>query len=133
MKKVLLISIITAIGGTAYGQKTFLEVGKYASCEVFAQKSDYDWQQRLAQIDSLQGQEITVFEVKGKDNQIKRRYTGILENPWKKSNKPPSKGQATVITIVVDQNGQKNAYFPLTNDKNYRIYLRGCLISKEKM
>lgn len=133
MKKALLISIITLVGGTSYGQKKFLEIEKYASCEVFAQKSDYDWQHRLTQIDSLHGQEITVFEVKGKDNQIKRSYTGILQNPWKKSNKPPSKGQATVITIVVDENGQKNAYFPLTNDKNYRIYLKGCLINTEKM
>lgn len=133
MKKLFLMSIITTAGGASYGQKTILDIEKHASCEVFAQKSDYDWQQRLAQIDSLQGQEITVFEVKGKDNQIKRSYTGKLENPWKKSNKPPTKGQATVITIVVDQNGQKNAYFPLTNDKNYRIYLKSCLVNKENI
>lgn len=127
MKQLLLIAIISLAGKVTYGQKAYLDTEKYAPCELFAQKSGYDWQQRLSQIDSLENQEITVFEVKGKDNQIKRSYTCRLENPWKKSGKPQTKGQATVITLVVDQNGQKSAYFPLTNDKNYRIYLKSCL------
>lgn len=127
MKKILLISLITIAGRATYGQKTFLDTEKYASCELFAQKSGYDWQQRLAQVDSLQGQEITVFEVKGKDNQVKKSYTGKLESPWKKDGKLPTKGQATVIRVIVDQDGQRNAYFPLTNDKNYRIYLKRCM------
>ena len=127
MKKLLLITIIIIAGRTSYGQKAYLDTEKYAPCELFTQKSGYDWQQRLSQIDSLVNQEVTVFEIRGKKNQIKRSYTGKVENPGKKNGKPPTKGQATVITVVVDQNGQKRGYFPLTNDKNYRIYLKSCL------
>jgi hypothetical protein len=78
-------------------------------------------------MDSLANQEVTVFEIRGRDNQIKKSYTGKVENLRKKNGKPPTKGQATVIIVVVDQNGQKSAHFPLTNDKNYRIYLKSCL------
>lgn len=127
--RTLLLTVISLIAVTiAYGQKTHLDTEKYAPCELFVQKSGYDWQQRLLQIDSLEDKEVTVFEVKGKDNQIKTSYTGTIKNPRKKSDKAPEKGWATVITVVTDMgNGQKSAHFPLTNNKNYRIYLKSCL------
>lgn len=110
-----------------FGQSTYLDIEKNAPCELFAQKSGYDWQQRLSQIDSLENKEVAIFEIKHKDNQIKRSYNGKVEIHGKNNGKPRTKGQATVITVVVEENGQKTAYFPLTNDKNYRIYLKSCL------
>lgn len=127
MKKLLLVAIIIVAGKTSFGQKAYLDTEKHAPCELFAQKSGYDWQQRLSQMDSLENQEIVVFEVRGKDNQIKNSYTGKVKNVWRKNGKLPTKGQATVITVVVEKEGLKNAYFPLTNDRNYRIYLKSCL------
>lgn len=113
---------------TAFGQKARLDTEKHAACELFAQKSGYDWQQRLLQIDSLEGQEVTVFEIKGKNNDIKSTYTGKVTIIGKNSGKKPTKGDATVITVVEDLGGgKKSGHFPLTNHKNYRIYLRKCL------
>lgn len=127
MKKVLLIAVIAVAGRTSYGQETNLNTEKYAQCELFAQKSGYDWQQRISQMDSLENQEVTVFEVRGKDNKIKKTYSGKLKSTWKLGGKSPTKGDATVITVVQEQEGKGIAYFPLTNDKSYRIYLKGCL------
>lgn len=128
MKKAifLLAGVLSSL--CTYGQKSQLDTEKYASCELFAEKSGYDWQQRLSQMDSLEGQEVVVYEVKGKDNIIRSSYTGKVMNVWKKSGKAPAKGQATVVTVVEDLGGGKrSAHFPLTNDKNYRIYLRKCI------
>jgi len=125
--KIISILILVATAGSVYGQDKFLDVEKYAPCELFAQKSGYDWQQRISQIDSIENKEVTVFEIKPKDNQIKFSYSGHVEIPGKNSGKQRQKGDATVITVVVDEKGQRTAYFPLTNNKRYRIYLSSCL------
>lgn len=128
MKILLSLVIALVLAETTYGQKAYLDVEKYASCELFMQKSGYDWQQRLLQIDSLENQLVTVFEIKGNDHQIKTSYTGKVFITGKKDGKLPTKGQATVITVVEDLgDGKMSAHFPLTNDKNYKIYLKSCL------
>lgn len=127
MKKLLLIILSIVPAFASIGQESFLDVKKYAPCELFAQKSGYDWQQRLSQIDSLENKEVIVYEIRTKDNKIKKSYSGKLENPGKNNGKPRTKGSSTVITVVVRDNHQINAYFPLTNNKHYRIYLKDCM------
>ena len=119
----LVISFILILLSTSlpFGQDV-LDTSKYKDAELFVIKKGYDVQQRLQEIRSIEGKEVTVFEVSGKQNKIKRTYTGIAE--MSNVQNFSDKQKATLITVKIMENGKpKAAYFPLTNSSNYRIYL----------
>ena len=99
-----------------------LDTAKFKDAELFVVKKGYDIQQRLQEIKSIEGKEVTVYEVSGKQNKIKSTYTGIAE--MSKVESFSDKQKATLITVKIIENGNiKAAYFPLTNSSGYRIYL----------
>ncbi len=101
--------------------QNLLDTEKYKDAELFVVKKGYDVQQRLEEIKSIVGKEVTVFEVTGKLNKIKLTYTGKAEM----SDHPDfsDKQRASLIIVRIKENSTMRAYFPLTNNKKYRIYL----------
>jgi len=103
-----------------YGQE-YLDLNKNKDCELFVEKKDYDVQKRISEIKKLVGSKVTVYHISGKKNKIKLTYTGIVE--MADYPKITDKSKASLITVrLTDNNGNKRAYFPMTNDKKYRIY-----------
>lgn len=100
----------------------FLDIEKNKEAELFVQKKDYDIQKRLEEIKNIVGKQVTVYYVTGKDNKIKSTYTGIAE--MSNNTKFDDKSKASLIIVKgKDANGAMRVYFPLTNNKKYRIYL----------
>ncbi|WP_092100561.1 hypothetical protein [Pontibacter chinhatensis] len=122
IRSLLLIAfLVVLVANNTYCQGV-LDTEKYKDAELFAVKKGYDVAQRLEEIKAVEGQEITVFHVSGKQNKIKLSYTGVAEM----SNNPnfSDKSKATLITVrTKDESGMVRVYFPLTNDSRYRIYL----------
>jgi hypothetical protein len=98
-----------------------LDKEKNRDAELFVIKKGYDVQQRLKEIKSIEGKEVTVYHVTGKQNKIKLSYTGIAE--MAKSPKLSDKDIATLIIVRINENGKIAGYFPLTNSNRFRIYL----------
>ncbi len=119
-KRVALMAILIGISGIVFGQE-LLNTDKYKDAELFVAKKDYDVQQRLEEIKSIVGKEVTVYHVSGKQNKIKLTYTGIAE--MSSHPKFTDKAKASLIVVKVNENGRSSFYFPLTNDKRFRIYL----------
>jgi hypothetical protein len=118
---ILTACIILTLASSALSQDV-LDVEKYRDAELFTVKKGYDVSQRLAEIAAVEGKEVTVYHVTGKQNKIKLHYSGIAEM----ANHPnfSDKSKATLITVrTKDENGMGRAYFPLTNDSRFRIYL----------
>lgn len=127
-KKILMgLVLISSFSVGLFGQEV-LDVDKYNDCELFAQKKDFDKQERLEQIKKLGGKTVTVFIVKAKNNKIKNKYTGVIDLTLINKGKLPIDNLTSVLVVNVDNgNGQISAYFPLTDNKSYRIYLTDCL------
>lgn len=124
----LLIFIFSLITFVSSGQE-FLDIEKYRDCELFSEKKDYDVQKRIDEIKELEGKLVTVYQVSGKRNKIKLTYTGIVKIVDYPNETDESR--AKVITVLVNgKNGNGQAYFPLTYDKKYRIYLTDKLDKK---
>jgi len=106
----------------AFGQEN-LDLQRNEESELFRAKSNYNVQQRIAEIKKLEGKTITVFEVSGKANNIKMSYTGTV----RVTNYPGRTDEAAATLITVDtkdeNSGRSSSYYPLTNNKRYRIYL----------
>lgn len=120
-KQIATAIIALSSANLAYCQD-ILDTEKYKSAELFVLKKDYDISQRLQEINAILGREVTVYEVSGKHNKINLSYTGTAED----SKMPKFSDKQTASLIVVrtkDANGAMRAYFPLTNNKRYRIYL----------
>lgn len=121
----LLFTILST--NTLYGQQT-LDVTKNIGCEVFPEKGEFNAEERLKKIEEIGGQLVTVYLVKGKDNKIKTQYTGRVDLRSIDDNKLSLDTQTKVLVVAVDQgNGKMMWFFPLTDDKNYRIYLADCI------
>ena len=105
----------------AYCQN-MLDAEKYKDSELFVVKKDYDISQRLQEINSVVGKEVTVYQVSGKQNNIKIFYTGTAEIS-KVPNFSDKQRASLVVVRTKGENGGMHAYFPLVNDKRYRIYL----------
>lgn len=124
MKDILTIIIIflSLINSTKCYSQNNLDTEKFKDAELFTEKKNYNVEERIKEIERIIDKEVTVFIVSGKLNKIKQTYTGIAEM----ANYPKitDKSKATLITVKVsNENGQMNVYFPLTNDKKFRIYL----------
>ena len=119
-KKLTLTTIVLLMASLAFSQN-LLDTDKYADAELFVVKKGYDVQQRLEEIKSIVGKEVTVYQVSGKQNKIKLTYTGTVE--MSSAPKFTDKDRASLIVVMIKENGTTRAYFPLTNDSRYRIYL----------
>ena len=105
----------------AYCQEV-LDVEKQKDAEIFVAKKGYDVGQRLQEIDAIAGKKVTVYELSGKQNKIKLTYTGVAEAA--RVPKFSDKQKASLITVrTKSEGGVMRAYYPLTNDSRYRIYL----------
>jgi hypothetical protein len=121
----ILLFIVISIS-TLYGQET-LDVTKNMDCEVFPEKGKFNGEERLKTIKEIGGRLVTVYLIKGKDNKIKTKYTGKVDLKLIDDSKLSLDTRTKVLVVTVDQgNGKKMSYFPLTYDKNYRIYLTDC-------
>lgn len=122
MENRLLLTVFSVLSTTflAFSQE-LLDIEKYRDAELFVVKRGYDVQQRLQEIKSIEGKEVTVYHVTGKQNKIKLFYTGIAE--MAKSPKLSDKDIATLIIVRINENGKIGGYFPLTNSNRFRIYL----------
>lgn len=123
MIKKLLFAVFTTFfaSSVAYCQE-ILDTGKYKDAEIFVLKKGYDVSQRLKEIEAIVGKKVTVYQVSGKQNKIKLTYTGIAEAA--SVAKFSDKQKASLITVrTKSENGLMSAYFPLTNDSRYRVYL----------
>jgi hypothetical protein len=110
-----------------YGQET-LDVTKKMDCEVFPEKGKFNGEERLKKIKEIGGQLVTVYLVKGKGNKIKTKYKGRVDLRSIDDSNLSLDTRTKVLVVTVDQgNGKRISYFPLTYDKNYRIYLTDCL------
>ncbi len=121
MKNILILTLTIFISCLQSSAQELLDTEKYKAAELFVVKKGYDIQERLKEIESIVGKEVTVFMVSGKSNKIKQTYTGIAE--MANYDKITDKSKASLIAVKVSNNGMMNAYFPLTNDSGYRIYL----------
>lgn len=121
MIRVLSITVLAVLFAPSAFCQEFLDTEKYKEAELFVIKKGYDVQQRIEEIRSIEGKEVTVYHVSGKQNKIKLSYTGIAEM----ASHPnfSDKQRATLITVRIIENGNIRGYFPLTNNKSYRIYL----------
>ena len=118
-----MLVILLVLSSITYSwSQEMLDTAKFKDAELFVVKKGYDIQQRLQEIKFIEGKEVTVYEVSGKQNKIKSTYTGIAE--MSKVESFSDKQKATLITVKIIENGNiKAAYFPLTNSSGYRIYL----------
>ena len=120
-KKIVTVLAALFSVNLAYCQD-ILDTEKYKDAELFVLKKDCDINQRLQEINSIVGKEVTVYEVSGKQNKINLSYTGIAESSKLPKFSDKQTASLIVVRIKVD-NGAIRAYFPLTNHKRYRIYL----------
>jgi hypothetical protein len=124
LSTLLFIMILT---GKLYAQDT-LDLTKNRDCEVFPEKGKFNAEERLKKIKEIGGQLVTVYLVKGKDSKIKTKYTGRVDLRSIDDNKLSLDTRTKVLVVAVDQgNGKMIWYFPLTYDKNYRVYLADCV------
>jgi hypothetical protein len=120
-KQIATALIVLLSANLAYCQN-ILDAEKYKDAELFVVKKDYDISQRLQEINSILGKAVTVYQVSGKQNKISLSYTGTAEAS--KVEKFSDKQKASLIVVKTKgENGAMRAYFPLTNDRRYRIYL----------
>ena len=119
-KRFALTAIVLLMTSVAFCQD-LLDTGKYKDAEIFVVKKGYDVQQRLEEIKSIVGKQVTVNQVSGKKNKIKLTYTGTAE--LSDHPKFSEKDRASLIIVRIKENGTMRAYFPLTDDSKYRIYL----------
>lgn len=126
MKQLLAITFLTLSGHCTYCQE-YLDVSKFQNCELFVEKKGYDRNERLKKIEELEGQLVTVYFVKGKNLQIKSKYTGSVLINWRDKNDISLKNKVDVLTVEYLEDGGRRASFPMTNDKSFRIYLTKCL------
>jgi len=126
--RLLSILLFTMISTSAlYGQQT-LYITKNMDCEVFPEKGKFNGEERLKKIKEIGGKLVTVYLVKGKDNKIKTKYTGRVDLRSIDDNKLSLDTRTKVLVVAVDQgSGKMMWFFPLTDDKNYRIYLADCV------
>lgn len=122
MRKGIIITALNGLFATslAFGQGA-LDTEKYKDAELFVIKKGYDVQERIEEIKSIEGKEVTVYQVSGKQNRITLTYTGIAE--MASHSEFSDKERATLITVRIIENGNVRRYFPLTNNKHFRIYL----------
>lgn len=105
-----------------------LDLNAYSDCELFPEKDSFDQQERFEEIKKLGGKSVTVYFVKGKSNKIKKKYTGNIDLSLIEKSDLPMSNHVSVLTVIEDLgDGQRRANFPLTDDKNFRIYLTECL------
>lgn len=122
IRKLIAVAFTVFATSSAVHAQEMLDTEKYRDAEVFVLKKGYDVSQRLQEIESIAGNIVTVCEVSGKQNKIKLTYTGVAEES--RVQKFSDKQKASLIVVrTKTENGRNSAYFPLTNDKNYRIYL----------
>ena len=121
MKRLLLTALAVLLATSVVFCQELLDTESYKDAELFVVKKGYEIQERLKEIESIVGKEVTVYQVSGKQNKIKLKYTGIAE--MSDHPKFSDKDKATLITVKFKENGTVRAYFPLTNDSRYRIYL----------
>ncbi len=129
MIKFLLTLTLFVASITVSGQQ-ILDVSRNAECELFPQKKEYDQAKRIEEIEKLEGQLVTVFIVRRKTSKIKLQYRGTMKNAHVKGSSLSEKAKAKVACVEVVGNGIKSMYFPLTDDRRYRIYLTECLSRK---
>ena len=126
--KAPLVLLFVLLSALAYSQDK-LDIEKHADCEVFKEKETYDAKQRIAEIESLEDQQVTVYVLKGKDNKIKETYSGTLKYVWKEGANLPDRTKASVVAVEVDLgDGNKTTNLPMTGDKAIRIYKKECLV-----
>lgn len=131
-KKLFYLCLIFTILSTKIFSQKILNTDSLNNCEIFTEKTNFDKKERLKQIKELEGKLITVYIIK-KNNQIKLKYTGTMCNGLKNEGKEPSKIDVSVINIKVnEESGISRVYFPLTNSKEFRIYLNDCLETKKQ-
>ncbi|MGI4869813.1 MAG: hypothetical protein ACRYFX_01405 [Janthinobacterium lividum] len=122
MSKISVVMLLICLASNAAFCQDILDTERDKDAELFVVKQEYDVQQRLQEIKALEGQQVTIYQVSGKENKIKAVYSGVIEVPV--NSKLSDKTQAAVLTVVIKkENKIAGAYFPLTNDKRYRIYL----------
>ena len=121
VKQIVTTLIALSSANAAYCQD-ILDTEKYKDAELFSVKKDYDISQRLQEINTIAGKEVTVYQVSGKQNKINLSYSGIAEAS-KVTNLSDKQKASLIVVRTKAENGMMRAYFPLTNDKRYRIYL----------
>ena len=127
MRLLIILLFIMISTSALYAQET-LDLIKNGNCEIFPEKGKFNAEERLKKIKEIGGQVVTVYLVKGKDNKIKSKYTGRIDLRLIDDPKLSLDTRTKVLVVTVDQgNGKMVSYFPLTDDKNYRIYLTDCL------
>lgn len=113
---------------TFQGTAQTLDLQTNLECELFANKKDFNQEERLEEIKKLEGKLVTVYFIKGKNNKIKSQYTGKIDLTLIKAGNSTLKNMTSVLVVSEDKgNGQMLAHFPLTDSENYRIYLVECL------
>ncbi|AFM04391.1 hypothetical protein Fleli_2007 [Bernardetia litoralis DSM 6794] len=113
---------------TFQGMAQTLDLPTNSECELFKEKKDFNKEERLQKIKKLEGKLVTIYFVKGKNNKIKSKYTGIVDLTLIKAGNSSLKNITSVLVVKENKgNGQAVAHFPLTDSKNYRIYLVECL------
>ena len=120
-KKIITLLVALSSANVAYCQDV-LDAEKYKDAELFVLKKNYDIGQRLQEINSIVGKTVTVYQVSGKQNKINLSYTGTAETSQVAKFSDKQKASLIVVRTKGDD-GKMSAYFPLTNDKRYRIYL----------
>jgi len=127
MRLLSILLFIVISTSTLYAQET-LDLTENRDCELFPEKGKFNAEERLKKIKEIGGRLVTVYLVKGKDNKIKTKYTGRVDLRSIDDGKLSLDTRTKVLVVAVDQgNGRVISYFPLTYDKNYRIYLTDCL------
>ncbi|MBT1710297.1 hypothetical protein KK062_18770 [Fulvivirgaceae bacterium PWU5] len=121
-KKMLFTALAVMLSVSVVVCQDLLDVDKVKDSELFVVKKGYDVQQRLKEIESIVGKDVTVYEVSGKQNKIKAVYTGKAE--MASHPKFSDRDKASLIVVRTFENGVMRAYFPLTNNNKYRIYLK---------
>src|SRR6187455_904835 len=103
MNKKLALTTIALLLTTAAFCQELLDTDKYKDAEIFVVKKGYDVQQRLDEIESIVGKEVTVYQVSGKQNKIKLTYTGTAE--MSDHPKFSDKDRASLIIVRIKENG----------------------------
>jgi endo-alpha-1,4-polygalactosaminidase (GH114 family) len=127
MRLLCILLLIINLTSTLYAQET-LDVTKNRDCELFPEKGKFNAEERLKEIKEIGGRLVTVYLVKGKDKKVKSKYSGRVDLRSIDDAKLSLDTRTKVLVVAVDQGGKMIAYFPLTYDENYRIYLTDCLI-----
>ncbi|MFC6997829.1 hypothetical protein [Rufibacter roseus] len=126
--KLLSFLLFIIFSTTSLNAQETLDVTKHTDCEIFPEKGKFDAEERLKKIKELGGQLVTVYSVRGKDNKIKTKYTGRVDLRSIDDSKLSLDTRTKVLVVAIDhEDGRKAWFFPLTYDKNFRIYLAECL------